>query len=66
MRKLTANTLLWLHERPHERGTEFKVVEKPDPAATKPVEVDPGTAALWQRRGKAIEVTAAAKKAAQD
>lgn len=61
MQKLRALTLLWLHERPHDAGTEFAVVENPDRAAEKPVQVDRGTAALWVRHGKAETVEASAE-----
>ena len=61
-RTITANTLLWLRDKPYDAGTEFAVVEKPDLGATQPVEVDIGTADLWVRQGKAAEA-APAKKA---
>ena len=54
--RIVAKTLLWLREQQHEAGTEFAVVETPAPKATKPVEVDAGTATLWLRHGKAAEV----------
>lgn len=56
MRKLVAKTLVWLHERPHEAGTEFVVVDAPDPAAEKPVQIDPTTARLWIREKRAGEL----------
>lgn len=61
--RIVAKTLLWLREQPHEEGTEFAVVETPDPKASKPVEIDAGTAALWLRHGKAEEAKATTKAA---
>lgn len=44
---VTCNRLVWLREVPHEAGTAFHVVENPE----KPKEVDPTTAAAWERNG---------------
>lgn len=63
MRMIRALTLVWLREQPHEAGTAFAVAETPDPAATDPVQVDAGTAALWLRQEKAAEVPPANRKA---
>lgn len=58
---IVAKTLLWLREASHEAGTQFAIVDAPDPAATSPVEVDAGTAALWLRHGRAEPVKPAGK-----
>lgn len=60
-RTLSANTLIWLRDKPYDAGTVFAVADKPDPAATKPVQVDAGTADLWVREGKAAAVAPAKK-----
>ncbi len=60
MRTITAKTLVWLHDRPHDAGAKFAVVDKPDPAAKDPAQIDPGTAALWLQQQKAGEEPVAA------
>lgn len=52
---IRALTLKWLREKSYEAGTEFAVVDVPNPDADNPVEIDPGTADLWVRH-KTVEV----------
>lgn len=56
--RIRALTLVWLHERAHEAGAEFAVVETADPAATAPVQIGFGLADLWLRQKKAVPVEA--------
>lgn len=44
---VTCSTLVWLREVPHEAGTTFHIVDNPEKAK----EVDPTTAAAWERNG---------------
>lgn len=44
---VTCSTLVWLRERPFEAGTKFNLVDAPKSAT----EVDPATAAAWERNG---------------
>lgn len=59
---IVAATLVWLREQPFDAGTRFAVVDRVDTAATDPVQVDAGTAALWLRHGKATGAAAPARK----
>lgn len=51
MKSVTCNTLVWLREQPHEAGTRFTIVDKPE----KPKEVDQGTADRWRLNGWLVE-----------
>lgn len=62
---LVAQTLVWLRDKAYDRGTAFAVVEVPDLEATSPVEVDAGTAALWERQKKALPPAAPEPKKAR-
>lgn len=50
MKRIIAGTDVLYREVRHVKGTEFDVADRPDPAA-KPVQVDPTTAAAWERQG---------------
>ena len=60
-KSVTCNTLVWLLDAQFEAGTTFHVVESPD----KPREVDPTTAAAWQRNGWLAASGAKAKAAGE-
>lgn len=44
---VTCSTLVWLRDRQFEAGTKFAVVDVPEQAH----DVDPATAAAWERNG---------------
>lgn len=60
-RLIRALTLVRLRGAAHERGTQFEVVDKPDPASGV-LQVDSTTARLWLREGWAVPVAAGKPK----
>jgi hypothetical protein len=55
---IKATTLVWLRETPFDAGTAFAVADAPDVDAKDPVQIDTGTASLWLRQGKALDIAA--------
>ena len=58
MRKIRALTLVRAHEAAFERGTEFEVVDAPDPAKRDPAQVGSAVARIWLREKWAEPVEA--------
>jgi len=59
-RVIVATTDVPLHERRHLKGTEFEVVDAPDPKAL-PVQIDQESARRWLRQEWAVDKSADGK-----